>query len=346
MSLFFKFIIIQLLSIIYSKRQSELNSHNILEQYTYYKDNTNFNNSFIDFINYKVYKINKNDIIHKNQENNNFLLKWNYEKEKKFSVECINETCLDIELLEHKVISFDFDRVLSTNGSIFAYILIIYGFCNIKRGYTYLNLTALFYGCMSFFLFIREVCQLLELTGKLSTLHEGSNKLVLIVFYFTWIISILFGFVCHFSNNLKFFMFGFIEGMILGKSIFYFLIWTNILKDNLLLNYFLILVFVTLPIIGILGFFQNKYPKFCIFNVSFIGGYGIIFGINIIIGGMPFIPYLILAEKYEEDDLYDRILEKNNIGYYTFLHLLLIFCGIFWNNSRFNKLKERKMKSK
>ena len=343
-----KFILILFFPIIYSKSQSksELYSHNILEQYSYYKKSKKFNNSFIDFINYKVYKISKNEIMHKNQEDNNFFLKWEIQKNNNFLIECINETCSDIDLIEHDVISFDFDRVLSTHGSIFAYILIVYGFFNLKRGYTYLNLTALFYGSLSFVLFIREFCQILELTGNLATLHKSSNKLVYIVFYSTWFISILFGFVCHFANSLKYFIFGFIEGMIFGKLIFYLLVLIKIIKNDLLKYYLIIVILTTLANIAIIGFFKNKYPKFCILNISIIGGYGIIFGINIINGGLPFLPYLILTAKYDEDELFKRILDKNLSGYYSFLYLIFIFCGIFWNNSRFNKLKNKNMKLK
>ena len=286
MLVYLKFILIQFLPIIYSKSQKELYSHNILEQYSYYTKNKQFNNSFIDFINYKVYKISKDEIMHKNQGDNNFFLKWEMQGNNNFFIKCINESCLDIDLIEHEVISFDFDRVLSTHGSIFAYILIVYGFFNLKRGYTYLNLTALFYGSFSCVLFIREFCQILEIKGNLETLHKSSNKLVYIVFYSTWFISILFGFVCHFANNLKYFVFGFIDGMVFGKLIFYLLVLIKILKNDLLMHYLIIIILTTLVNIGIIGFFKNKYPKFCILNISIIGGYGIIFGINIINGGL------------------------------------------------------------
>ena len=270
----------------------------------------------------------------------------NIEKQNKISLQCIKEMCLDIELSEHKVISFDFDRILSTNGGIYSYILIIYGLFSLKRGYTYINLSFIFYGSFGFLLFIREICHFFELNGYLSTLNEKSEIIVYIVFYLTLIISLLYGFVCHFYNLLKYLTLGFIEGILLSKNIFLLLLYLKILNNNLLLNYFLTEVIITLSIISIIIYFKNKYPKFTIFNIAITGGFAIIFAVNIINGGFPFIPYLILASKYEENNLYEKILNKNIFGYYAFLFLIFLFCGIYWSNSSYNKLKNKMTKSK
>ena len=47
----------------------------------------------------------------------------------------------DIDLSEHKFITFDFDRLISKLGGIFSYLLILYGFFSLGRGYVYFNLT-------------------------------------------------------------------------------------------------------------------------------------------------------------------------------------------------------------
>ena len=326
------------------KCQKEFYSHNILEQYSYYNKEKQFNNSFIDFMNYKIYYINKNDIIHKNQDNNNFNLKWKLEEKNKISIECINETCIDIELSEHKVISFDFERLLTTNGAVFSYILILYGLFSLKRGYIYINLSFIFYGGFSFVLFVREFCQLLKITGNLNDLHKGSKIVSYLVFYSTLIISVLFGFVCHFSNNLKYISLGFIQGIFFSKIIFYLFVTLKIINNNLLLHYFLLIFFSAVINMILFGFLKNKYPKITIIIISSIAGFAIIFGVFQINGGVPFIPYLILSSKYKEKSLFDKLLNNNLIGYYIFLLLILVFCGFYWNNSSFNKLKNKKNK--
>ena len=157
MSFYLKVILLELLlKIISINSQSKFNSHNIIDQYIYYKDKK-FNNTFIDFMNYKIYNIDKNNIIHKRPSNNNFYLKWKIEEingTNKISIECDNEICVNIDLSEHKVISFDFDKLLSIYGSIFAYILIIYGFFSLKRGFIYMKLSFIFYGSFAFVLFV------------------------------------------------------------------------------------------------------------------------------------------------------------------------------------------------
>ena len=94
------------------------------------------------------------------------------------------------------------------------------------------------------------------------------------------------------------------------------------------------------------GYLRNKYPKIIMINIAINGGFGIIFGINTIIGGLAFIPYLILAAKHKEESLFDAILNNNISIFYGFLFLILIFCGLYWNNSSFNKLKSKILKSK
>ena len=321
-----------------------LSSHKILEQFTFYDNNTKINNSFIDFINYKVYHIDKSSIIHKNQNNSNFLLKWKIEGQNDFSIQCVQENCEDINLSEHKVISFDFDRLLSSNwaGGVYAYILILYGFFSIKRGFKFINLSFIIYGTFGFVLFIREIIQLFELIGCLSSEFKKSEILVKIVFYSTFIISILYGFICHFSNYLKYATFGFIEGVMTCKLIFYIFLALKIIKNSALLYYFLMELFFLGISISLLSYINNKYPLFSIINISIISAIGIIFGINIINSGLPFIPYLILIVKYEEIDLYEAILDKKIIFYYAFLFIIFSFCGFYWNNSYNNFLNNKK----
>jgi hypothetical protein len=75
-----------------------LNSHSILEQFTYYDNSTKINNVFIDFTNYKIYLFDKSSIIHKNENNTNFQLKWNITEQNVFSIQCVEENCGDINL--------------------------------------------------------------------------------------------------------------------------------------------------------------------------------------------------------------------------------------------------------
>lgn len=351
MSINLKFIIIELLFLIIEINcQSKLSSHNILDQFSYYSKNSKlkniFNNTFIDFLNYKLYDINKSDIIHKNNSYQNFQLKWIIQNNNNISLKCVNETCLDIDLAEHSVISFDFDKLLSTNGAILLYIIILYGLFNLKRGYIYINLSFIIYGSFSFLLFMREICQLLVIKGSLKTLSDNSKALVYFVFYSTWIISILYGFVCHFSNYLKYISFGFIEGNLFSKMIFYFLIFSKIINKNLFLDYFIISLLFTIIFMAILGYLKNKNEIFNIINIAIIGGYGIIFGINIIVGGLPFIPYLILSSNYEEKSLYQNLIDNSQKWFYSILFISLIICGIYFNFSSFKKLRNKKIKTK
>jgi hypothetical protein len=321
-----------------------LNSHSILEQFTYYDNYTKINNSFIDFINYKIYYIDKSNIIHKNEKSTNFQLNWKITEQNDFSIQCVEENCGDINLSEHKVINFDFDRLLSTNwvGGVYAYILILYGFFSIKRGFNYINLSFIIYGTFGFVLFIMEIIQLFELIGCLSSEFKQSEILVKLIFYSTFIISFIYGFMCHFSKYLKYATFGFIEGVMTTKIIFYIFLNRKIIKNSGLLYYFLFELFFLGIFITILSYLNNKYPKFSIANISIISAFGIIFGINIIYGGLPFIPYLILIQKYQETDLYEAILEKNIILYYAPLFIILAICGYFWNKNSYYILLNNK----
>ena len=197
------------------------------------------------------------------------------------------------------MISFDFDRLLSTNwvGGVYAYILILYGFFSIKRGFKYINLSFIIYGTFGFILFINEIIQLFELIGCLSSEFKQSEILVKLIFYSTFIISLIYGFMCHFSKYLKYVTFGFIEGVMTTKIIFYIFLNLKIIKNSGLLYYFLFELFFLGIFITILSYLKNKYPKFSIANISIISAFGIIFGINIINGGLPFVPYLISILK-------------------------------------------------
>ena len=115
------------------------------------------------------------------------------------------------------------------------------------------------------------------------------------------------------------------------------------------------LIIFTIFFMIILGLFNRKYAHFNIINLALIGGFGIIFAINIIIGGLPFIPYLILLSKYKKDQkvqealLYDNLIDnsKNYFYFYIILFLILIICGIYFNFDSFHKLiNKKKVKSK
>ena len=318
-------------------------SHTVLIQENYYGTSEQIKKSFIDFTKYKIYRIEEDKIYHKNVvEKPEFQLKWDNNNE--ISIECIREyKCATIELQDHDFITFDIDKYIAKLGGIFAYLLVLYGFFSLRRGYVYFNLTIIFYSSFGFILFMREFCELLELNEKLNSEDKKSQRILETVFYFTLIVSLLYGAACHISKYLKYITFGFINGLIFSKIFYYLLI--KALKKDFILSYFLLELFSCLIMISLAIFIQHKYPKISIFNISVIAGYGIIYGINILFGGLPFLPYFIMAKHYnDEKGLYQKLVDNNYVEIYSVFYVALIGYGYYSNYINYKIAMNKKVK--
>lgn len=324
-------------------------SHTVLIQESYYGTEDTISKSFIDFTEYKIYRLDIKKIYHQELKKNEALtFKLDYDEKNKITLNCSTNNsfikCAKIELQDHDFITFDIDKYIAKLGGIFSYLLVLYGLFSLRRGYVYFNLTVIFYSSFGFLLFIREFCELLELKNKLNSEDDTSKNILITVFSFTLIISILYGAACHISKYLKYITFGFINGLIFSKIFYYFLI--KALNKNFLLAYFLLELFSCLIMMILSIFIQNKYPRISILNIAFIAGYGIIYGINILFGGLPFLPYFIMAKKYnDEKNLFQKLVEKNDIGVYSILYIVLIGYGYYSNDINYKIAMNKKVKS-
>lgn len=316
-------------------------SHTILEQESYYNREDVILNTFIDFTKYKIYKI-KKELIYRKIEGvePKFKLVW---KGEDISLNCIDMKCTDIDLNNHDLITFDYDRLIAKLGGIFSFLLILYGFFSLRRGLVYFNLTVVFYGSFGFILFFRELFELFELTTRLNSEYETSIYICNTVFAFSLISCILYGYVCHLSKYLKYMTFGFINGLFLSKLIYYFLL--KMISGGFYLTYFLLELITCLIFIILFIFLQNKYLMFNIVNIVIIASYGIIYGINILFGGLPFIPYLIIVkEDAEEGDLFDKLTSNNIIHLYAIFYAIILAYGIYKNYSNYKIAMNKKLK--
>ena len=321
-------------------------SHTILFQESYYGTNDTIYNIFLDFTQFRLYNITKERIYRNTPNYPNFQLIW---KDKKISLKCSSKNdatlkCADIDLRDHKFITFDFDRLISKLGGIFSYLLILYGFFSLRRGYVYFNLTVIFYGSFGFILFVREFFQLLELNDHLNSEDDDSERILYTVFSFTLIICILYGYVCHLSKYLKYITFGFINGLIISKVFYYFLI--KAIDDNFFWTYFLIELFTCLIMMGLFIFLQNKYTIVNIMNIVFISSYGVVYGLNILVGGLPFLPFFILVKQdsIEKDYLYHKLVDKNHIYFYASIYVVLLVYGSYKNYINYKIATNKKLK--
>ena len=172
--------------------------------------------------------------------------------------------------------------------------------------------------------------------------EDHSQNILYTVFTFSLVTCILYGYLCHFSKYLKYINFGFINGLLLTKIIYYFVI--KILNDNFILAYYLFEIFICLGMIILFIFLQNKYLYFNITCIVIISSYGVLFGLNILFGGLPFIPYYILT-KYRKDDLFDRLCDGNyKYAYGTFFVLMCAY-GSYKNYINYEIAMNKKIKN-
>lgn len=319
-------------------------SHRILDQQLVYGENHTIYNTFIDFINFKMYNISKERIFHK-EGHVNYKLKWDENDQITFGCfrnDTLRIKCSDINLTEHNFTSFEYDKLISSSGGVISYLLILYGFFSLSKGYLYFNLTILFYGSFGFILFSREVFELLELKDLLSIGTKEAKNLSYVIFSGSLLTSILYGFVCLNSKYLKYITFGFINGLFISKLIFLYII-MGFLTDDATKSYFLLELISV--IISILFFIivQNKYPFISIFYIVLMASYGIIFGFNVLFGGIKFIPYLILAKRYQriEGNLYDELTKGKYHFFYLGFFVGIVLIGIYKNYDNYKILMNK-----
>ncbi len=319
-------------------------SHNIIDQETVYGKFPRISICFIDFSQYKMYIIDKNRIFHKDGEIT-FDLFWNNTEDLAFKCHEGNDyriKCSTIDINEHKAICFDYAKKLSEISGAFSYLLILYGIFSLTKGYIYFNLTIIFYGSFGFILFVKELFEHLELEEKLNNKHYSSKTLLDIIFWGSLIISILYGFTCFLSKYLKYITFGFINGIFLGKIIFFYLLIAELLEKKLHLAYFLIELISVLIMIVFLVIVQNKSPIISIIYIVLMATYGIIYGCNLLFGGVRFLPFLILAK---ENDKSEEALTKVSNYWFHFIYLisfiLIVGIGIWKNRENYNIIINR-----
>ena len=236
--------------------------------------------------------------------------------------------CAKISLLDHDFTTFDYDRLIYKFGGCFAYLLILFGLFSLRMGYVYFNLSVIFYCSFGYILLIREICQFLELIGKLNSENSDSKIIFHLVFYFSLFTCMLYGAVCHVSKYLKFITFGFIDGLIFAKIIAYFLI-RFAFENDLVLKYLIIEIAICLIMIVLFIIAQNKNDIVSILNISLISSFGIIYAINILFGGLPFIPYYILGKqaRNSQDDIIDKLTKGDSFLVYLILFIAFITYG-------------------
>ena len=329
-------------------------SHNILRQESYYNTEDKIYEKFIDFTIFTMYTIDMRKIYHRtDQEDPLFKFTWikNNEDNYVISIGCVGKDnerikCAKISLLDHDFTTFDYDRLIYKFGGCFAYLLILYGLFSLRMGYVYFNLSVIFYCSFGYILLIREICQFFELIGKLNSENSSSKTLFYLVFYFSLFTCMLYGVVCHNSKYLKFITFGFIDGLIFAKIIAYFLI-RFAFENDLVVKYLIIEIVICLIMIVLFIIAQNKNDIVNILNISLISSFGIIYAINILFGGLPFIPYYILGKQASnsQDDIIDKLTKGDSILLYLLLFITMIAYGCYKNNINFKIAIHKKPKN-
>ena len=85
-----------------------------------------------------------------------------------------------------------------------------------------------------------------------------------------------------------------------------------------------------------------------------LSAYGILYGLHILIGGLPFLPFLILSktedqrygdEKYIEEGLYEILKNNNALYIYVIFFVILSIIGFYFNYSNYKLFIEKKKKN-
>ena len=320
-------------------------SQSILQQALYYQvDNTSINNTFVDFNYFKFYKLDMEKIKH--TSNKNILFEWFFTDKKLLNIKCKDKEkerikCNDIILEEHIEYTFYFDYLIAKVGGIISFILILFGIFFLFRGYIYYNLTMFFYCALCNFLFWREYMEFMVVIKKLNTDVEKSEIFCIICFGISIVSSIAYGYANFLFKYLRYFSLGIVEGLILGKFLFYYIIQYSSLGDKIELKLFITEISCAFVFMVTWFLFRDKYPNITMVRISLIASYGIIYGLNVLFGGYPFIPFLILAKKFQADekseefnkdnDLFYKLVKDNNIYVYLGFYVFFSFIGCYFN---------------
>lgn len=328
-------------------------SQTVLEQATYYETNNSvIYNIFIDFNNLKFYKIDMEKIHHTEAtpifefylEGDNINIKC-----KDFDINGDKVKCNQIILNEHKSITFNYDSLIAQTGGAISYLLIIYGFFCLFRGYIYYNLTVAFYSTFSLILLGREFCELMEMKEFLNSDDDKSKDFLKSFYAISLISAIVYGYSSFLARYLRYISFGFIEGLIISKFLFYFII--QGLENEIVLKYFITELVFCSALIVCWFFLKNKYEIFTMINLSLMASYGIIYGLNVLFGGLPFMPFLILSKENEKNEniderekLFQRLITHNKLLVYSIFYVVFALAGSYFNitNTKIFMQKSRK----
>ena len=342
------------ISEIYQLEEVKL-KQSIFDQAEYYDTNeVEIYGSFIDFGNYKFYKLNMSKIHHISDTTPKFEFFLDGEE---LSIRCKKNKeekvkCNEIIFGEHSYISFDFDLNIANTGGLISFILIFIGIFCLRTGYIYYNIPVAFYSGFSVLLFFREFCELLEIGEniKISTSDGKSSAISMTIYVFSLLSWLTYGYASFKTKYLRYISFGFIEGLVFGKMLFYFIL-NGLTKESgkITLKYFITELIFCLAFIGFWLFYRNRNHNFLIINMSIIASYGLLFGVNILVGGFPFVPYFILAKVYvenvEKEQLYER-LWKNNYWYHYFIFFIFFsVIGAYFNITGYKVFMEKKKKN-
>ena len=102
---------------------------------------------------------------------------------------------------------------------------------------------------------------------------------------------------------------------------------------------------------------KDKYPKVTMVRLSLIASFGITFGLNVLFGGYPYMPFLILAKKYQDEKkievqdeenesntLFKRLSERNNLHIYLGIYVFFSFVGCYFNINNTKTFMEKARK--
>ena len=324
------------------------------------KKGHNITKCFIDFYYYRFYYIDM-DKINPNLPKENITFDFYLDKTQKYkekndsveaqiSIRCSELfRCFEIYLDEHEYISFDFDQLIFDSGGVIAFLLISMGFFCLFKGYIYFNITSAFFSGYSIFLFFREFCQLMEINHSLYVLHDASKAISVTVYVFSILTGVAYGYISLKIKYLRYISFGFIEGLILAKALYYCILYGLNEEHKVFLGYFLIEILSCLCAIIIFTLYRNKYYIMTIINVSLLSSYGIVYGLHILIGGIPFLPFLILSKtkynNYIDAALYKVLEAGDKIPHFFTAFWVLAIFAFYLNYSGYKLFMQKKKKN-
>ena len=327
-------------------------SQTILQQAIYYEEyNSTIIDTFVDFNSLKFYKINMETIHHKGGD---MIFEFFFNEDDLLNIQCKTDEspgiiCNKIYLEEHNSYSFFFDYKIAEYGGIISFILILFGILFLVQGYIYYNLTIVFYSSFCIFLFWREFFEFMEILQILNTENEKSQTFCFTCFVISIFSSIAYGYVNFLFKFLRYFSLGIIEGIIFGKFLFFFIL--LLLKDEEEIELKLFITEISCAFVFMVSWIllKDKYPKVTMVRLSLIASFGITFGLNVLFGGYPYMPFLILAKKYQDEDdesntLFKRLSKRHNLHIYLGIYVFFSFVGCYFNINNTKTFMEKARK--